>query len=109
MKMMAKTLLFSFLFSANAGVTQFVHWTIKEANSCGIPSFPVIIVPNLMHCYTSSSAVFVLHTHFEQIPHSFGITACEDDRIFIGLRINSGLMEYFEFSKFEEFHDFMAE
>lgn len=107
--MMAKPLFFAYLLGVNAGLTQFVHWTMKEAQSCGIPSYPVTIVPNLMHCYTSSSAVFALHTHFEQIPHSFGITACDDDRIFIGLRINSGIMEYLEFLKFEEFKDFMTE
>ena len=100
--------------SVDANLSRFIRWSTQESHECGLPSIPVTIVPNLVFCNHGASAVFSLHTFFEGSPHSFGITACDDNHIFIGLRvdhvvtngIDNHILVYMEFDNFEEFLSF---
>jgi len=99
-----------FANAVDANLSRFIRWSTQESHECGLPSIPVTIVPNLVFCNHGSSAVFSLHTFFEGSPHSFGITACDDNHIYIGLRVehqNTGpVLVYMEFVNFEEFLSF---
>ena len=100
-------LLALFVTASEAHLSKFIRWSTLEAHECGLPSTPVTIIPNLVFCNHGSSAVFSLNTVFEGAEHSFGITACDDNQIYIGLRIEhqttSPVLVYMEFENFEEF------
>jgi hypothetical protein len=96
-------LLFCCLHFAETALTRFIYWGTHGAYQSGVPSFPVTIVPNSVFCNTHATAVFALHTVFEGKPHTFGITACDDNRIFIGLRITENVLTYMEFESFDDF------
>lgn len=89
--------------------TKFVHWAVQFANDCGTPGTSVTIVANLYPCVTDVSAVFALFTVFEGEPHAFGITACTDDIIYVGVRTESKTLVYMEFLSFTDFLSFMDE
>jgi hypothetical protein len=88
---------------------RFVHWAVRHADQCGTPGASVTVLSNLYPCVSDLSAVFALFTIFEGEPHTFGITACSDDQIYIGLRREETTMVYMEFTLFEEFLAFMDE
>lgn len=101
---------------ADGALSRFVRWATLEAYNCGLPSIPVTVVPNLVFCNHGSSAVFAMHTSFEGTAHSFGITACDDNHIYIGLRIENqtrddvleSVLVYMEFLQFEDFLSFFS-
>jgi hypothetical protein len=92
----------------SARLTRFLHWAVKDSFGCGAPSTPVSVIPNFVPC-GNSAAVFSLHTLFEGAPHSFGITACDDNKIFLGVRVENNVLVYMEFEAFSDFEDFFSE
>jgi hypothetical protein len=96
------------LVPCSASLTKFLHWAVKESFECGVPSTPVSVIPNFVFC-GNSAAVFSLHTQFEGTPHSFGITACDDNKIFLGLRVENNVLVYMEFEDFHHFSNFFSE
>ena len=102
-------LLMLLLLTINAQ-PNFVHWTLHTSTECGVPTSSVALLPNLYPCANTVSAVYSLFTHFEGKPHSFSFTACSDDLIYVGLRIDHGhTLVYMEFVSFVEFEAFMNE
>jgi len=106
-KMLPALLLLGSLQFAETSLARFIYWGSQRAHYSGIPTTPLTIIPNAVFCNTPSTAVFSLHTVFEGKVHSFGITACDDNRIYIGLRITDSILTYMEFEAFDDFLEFM--
>lgn len=100
-------LLLCSLQCADTSLSRFIYWSTQHSYKSGVPTSPVTLIPNAVFCNTPTTAVFSLHTVFEGQVHSFGITACDDDRIYIGLRISGGVLTYMEFESFDDFDAFM--
>jgi hypothetical protein len=67
-------------------------------------------MPNLYPCVTELSAVMAFHTVFEDKMHTFGVTACSDEQIFVGVRTDPAeTLVYMEFVHFDDFMAFIKE
>ena len=69
---------------------------------------PVTVIQNLLTC-SNYGAMYSIHTLFEGEPHTFGITACDDTRIYVGLRVINNVLVYMEFESFLDFSNFFLE
>jgi hypothetical protein len=113
---MLKALVFVPLIFFNPGVwalkgpDRFLDWTLNNAKMCGVPT-AILTMPHLYPCATEISAVTAFHTMFEGKPHTFGITACSDEHIIVGVRRTKSqrTLVYMEFLAFEDFLAFMKE
>ena len=105
----AMYLLLLWLVVAQSAPTRFIEWSIQQAKHCGVPT-SVLVLPNLYPCVTDISAVMAFHTMFEGKAHTFGVTACSDEQIVMGVRTESGgKLVYMEFVDFNDFLAFMKE
>jgi len=94
---------------AAAAPVKFLQWSTNHAKNCGVPT-AVLAMPNLYPCVTDLSAVMAFHTVFEGKMHTFGVTACSDDQIFVGVRTEGAeTLVYMEFTDFYEFMAFIKE
>jgi hypothetical protein len=94
---------------AAAAPEKFLQWSTNHAKNCGVPT-AVLVMPNLYPCVTELSAVMAFHTVFEGKMHTFGVTACSDDQIFVGVRTEGAeTLVYMEFVDFHEFMSFIKE
>jgi hypothetical protein len=100
-----------FLVAASASINEFLDWAVNRSVKCGIP-FPttsLTLAHNLYPCATPVAAVYTLITYFEGSPHLFGITACSDNNIFVGVRVEDDNLVYMHFEAQKDFLAFMNE
>jgi hypothetical protein len=88
--------------------SKFLQWSTNHAKNCGVPT-AVLAMPNLYPCVTELSAVMAFHTVFEGNMHTFGVTACSDNQIYLGVRTEDSILTYMEFVAFNDFMAFMKE
>jgi hypothetical protein len=93
--------------SAETSLSRFLYWGTHDVHKSGQTSTPLTVIPHAIFCNSATTAVLSLRTVFEGNPHQFGITACDDNRIFIGLRITEAVLIYMEFESFTDFEAFM--
>ena len=97
------------VLAVSAHLDKFVDWALNSSEKCGVPTTSLTMALNIYPCATSTAAIYTFFTYFEDSPHVFGITACADNDIFVGVRFQNEKLVYMHFDAHNDFLAFMNE